>query len=115
RITSQTNPESQTVTSVYDNESSCGPNGSYTSNGDLLKTADARGISPCFCYDALHRVTDVGNSSQSSTNPCKRLRYDNTSGVLGSIPSGVTVNNTLGRLAGAETDTCAKPITQSSH
>lgn len=113
RITSQTNPESGTVTAVYDTESSCGPNGSYTSNGDLLSTTDARGVSVCYSYDGLHRVTDVNNSVQSSS-PCKRFRYDNTTGVLGAIPAGVTVSNTLGRLTEAETDNCASPITQSS-
>ena len=113
RPTSQTNPESGTVSSVYDTETSCGPNGSYTSNGDLLKITDARSVSTCYTYDPLHRVTDVNNSAQS-TSACKRFRYDNTTGVLGAIPTGVTASNTLGRMAEAETDTCASPITQSS-
>lgn len=62
-----------------------------------------------FLYDSQNRVTDVGGSTY-----CKRFRYDNTSGVLGSVPSGITLANQYGRLAEAETDTCAWPITQSS-
>ncbi|HEX3742211.1 MAG TPA: RHS repeat-associated core domain-containing protein [Terriglobales bacterium] len=113
RLTSQTTPESGTVSSVYDTESSCGPNGSFTSNGELLQTTDARGLTTCFYYDSLHRVTDVGNNAQSSTNFCKRLRYDNSTGVLGSIPTGVTVQNTMGHLVEAETDACFLPYSQS--
>ena len=76
---------------------------------------DANGDWTCYNYDALHRVTDVGHNNQSATNPCKRFRYDNTSGVLGSIPSGVSVSNVMGRLVEVETDTYAAwPITQSS-
>ena len=114
RLLTSTDPESGTSNAVYDSESSCGSNGAYSSNGDLLMATDARGISNCYYYDLLHRLTDVGNSAQSTVNPCKRLRYDNTSGVLGSIPVGVAVSNTKGRLAEAETDTCLTPITQSS-
>ena len=45
---------------------------------------------------------------------CKRFRYDNTTGVLGTVPSGISLNYSLGRLAEAETDTCASPITSST-
>jgi RHS repeat-associated protein len=62
----------------------------------------------------MHRLTDVGNSIGGSANPCKRLRYDNTNGILGTRPSGVTISNTLARLAEAVTDTCVWPITQST-
>lgn len=56
-------------------------------------------------YDALHRLTDVGNNNQSATNPCKRFRYDNQAGYPGSTrPSGLA--NTLGRLIEAATDEC---------
>lgn len=109
RLTSETNPESGTKTYVYDTDSTMCGNGPYTSNGDLLKTIDANGNCVMRYYDARHRVTDVGSSSG-----CRRFRYDNSNGVLGSKPSGVTVNYPLGRLAEAETDTCASPITQSS-
>src|SRR5205807_9998613 len=55
-------------------------------------------------YDQLHRLTDVGNNSQSVSH-CQRFRYDNSPGYPGSIkPSGLT--NTLGRLVEATTDKC---------
>jgi RHS repeat-associated protein len=109
RLTSETNPESGTKNYVYDSDSTMCGNGTYTSKGDLLKTIDAAGNCVMRYYDALHRLTDVGDVSR-----CLRFRYDNTNGVLGSKPSGVSVSNTLARLAEAETDTCASPITQSS-
>ena len=109
RLTSETNPESGTKTYVYDTDSTMCGNGPSTSNGDLLKTTDAVGNCVMRYYDALHRVTDVGDVQR-----CQRFRYDNTNGVLGTIPSGVSVSNKLGHLVEAETDTCAWPITQSS-
>jgi hypothetical protein len=67
----------------------------------------------CFVHDALHRVTD-GEAAGNDPGICFRFRYDNTLGVLGSIPTGVSISNTMGRVAEAETDTCASPITQAS-
>jgi RHS repeat-associated protein len=106
RMTSETNPESGTKTYVYDSDSTMCGNGAYSSRGDLLKTTDAAGNCVMRYYDSLHRLTDVGNNNQSATNPCKRFRYDNSSGYVGSTkPAGL--NNTLGRLIEAATDVCA--------
>ena len=111
RMTSETVPEvgasgNGTVTYSYD----VVPNGCSSAGtsypGDLTRRLDAAGNGICNYYDALHRLTDVGSPSG-----CKRFRYDNTKGVTGSIPSGVTVSNVLGRLAEAETDACSLPIT----
>jgi RHS repeat-associated protein len=113
RLTSEVNPESGTNTYVYDSATNfygC----SSSSAGDMVAKADANGNGVCYLYDALHRLTDVGNNNQSVTNPCKRFLYDNTLGVLDSIPQGVSISNTKGRLAEAETDTCAWPITEAS-
>ena len=115
RLTSETNPESGTSTYIYDvtGPSSC--NGGETYNGDLARKVNADGTNICYYYDALHRLTDVGNSNQSASNACKRFRYDNSTGVLGARPAGVSVGNTLGRVVEAETDICTTwPITQSS-
>jgi RHS repeat-associated protein len=112
RMTSETNPESGTKTYYYDSDSTMCGLGPYTSNGDLVKTTDAAGICTTFKYDAQHRMTDVGSNESGSS--CKRFRYDNTTGVLGSRPSGVSTANTMGRLAEAETDNCSWPITQAS-
>jgi RHS repeat-associated protein len=103
RLTSETNPESGTKTYFYDSDSTMCGNGAYTSHGDLVKTSDAAGNCVMGYYDTLHRLTDVGNSA---ANPCKRFRYDNSSGYLGSTkPAGLT--NTLGRLIEAATDACS--------
>jgi RHS repeat-associated protein len=102
RLTSETNPESGTTTYTYDSATGtlCAPN----SSGDLIKRVDANGNWTCYNYDALHRVTDIGNNNQSATNPARRFRYDNTPGALGSRPPGVSVSNVMGRLTEAETD-----------
>jgi len=113
RLTSETNPESGTTTYVFDTTGASSCNSGSTYYGDLVRKVDANGNNTCFYYDSLHRLTDVGTSGPNAT-PCKRYRYDNSAGVLGSIPSGVVVSNTLGRIVEAETDTCAWPITQSS-
>jgi RHS repeat-associated protein len=110
RLTSETNPESGTRTYSYDTSTGCAP----SAPGELIKVTDASGNWTCYAHDVLHRLTDVGNGNQSATNPCKRFKYDNSTGVLGSRPSGVSVSNGLGRLVEAETDTCAWPVTQSS-
>ena len=109
RMTSETNPESGTTTYVYDTTTfadTCGSIG-RTSLGDLVQRKDANGIVTCSLYDSLHRVTDVGNTSGNGTsNPCKRFRYDNSNGVTGTRPTGVTITNSLGRIVEAETDNC---------
>lgn len=109
RMTSETNPESGTFTYVYDSVGSvC--YGGISSPGDEVEKIDAAGNIQCYWHDALHRLTDIGAPGYK----CTRLRYDNTTGILGSIPSGITIANTMGRLAEAATDNCAYPITQAS-
>jgi RHS repeat-associated protein len=73
----------------------------------MIKKVDGNGNWTCYIYDALHRLTDVGNNAQSATNPCKRFRYDNSPGIGlgGTKPSGLI--NTMGRLIEAATDTCS--------
>jgi len=109
RLTSKSDPESGTATYTWDSDSSMCGLGAYTSNGDVVKTIDADGHCINWKYDALHRLTDVGSSTG-----CQRFRYDSTSGILGSLPSGLSISNPFGHLVEAETDTCAWPVTQSS-
>src|SRR5208283_4148736 len=108
RLTSETNPESGTRGYIYDSGSRCA--GSYTSYGDMIETNDAAGNCVDFYYDSLHRTIAIGSTSGG----CKHFYYDNTNGVLGSRPSGVTINNSLGHLIEAEVDNCSWPITQSA-
>ena len=112
RLTSETNPESGTTTYNYDSITAtyCS-GGSSTSAGDLVSKTDANGNKLCYSYDAMHRLTDVGNSAQSSTNVCKRFRYDKVSNGVVAEPSGSTFTNLAGRLVEGETDSCSTPIT----
>jgi len=76
--------------------------------------SNANGAATCYLHDGLHRVTDTQDSG-AGVHYCKRFRYDKTNGALGSIPPGVTVNNTVGRLTEAETDNCSvSPPTEAS-
>jgi RHS repeat-associated protein len=111
RLSLESNPELQGITYLYDSlpPGSCGP-GTIIENGALVQKTTADGSYNCYVYDSLNRLTDVGYSAP--TGHCKRFRYDNTQGVLGSIPTGVTVSNTLGRLA--ETDICTGWPSQAS-
>lgn len=108
RLISETNPESGTVTYTYDSGASpaCVPG--HSSQGDIVERRDARG-SNCYYYDSLHRVTDIGTNITGGY--CRRFRYDNSTGVTGTIPSGITISNPMGRLVEAETDNCTQPIT----
>jgi RHS repeat-associated protein len=101
RLTSETNPETGTVSYTYD--SACG---SYSASaGDLTKRVDNAGNTTCYAYDALHRVTDAGYSGPI----CRHYRYDNSPTPYngGTPPTGVTVSNTLTRLEEASTDQCS--------
>jgi RHS repeat-associated protein len=112
RLTSESNPETSntgtngTKTYVYDAVSNLCGNGQSGTNGDLVSTTDVAGNCVTYFYDGLHRLTDVGAGTPAGTSACKRFRYDNTLGVAGAIPPGITVSNTFGRMAEAETDNC---------
>jgi RHS repeat-associated protein len=105
RLTSTTTPEGGTTTYIYDSVAAnyCAV-GAYSSPGDLVAKADANGNHTCYYYDGLHRLTDVGNNHQSTTNACKRFRYDSSANGYVSPPIGATFANTSGRLVEAETD-----------
>jgi len=106
RMTSETNPESGTTTYIYSSAGltdNCYPGG-FAENGDLHQVNDANGSYTCYIYDSLHRLTDVGNSAQS-TNPCKRFRYDSAANGLNPAPSGYSTSpNATGRLIEAATN-----------
>jgi RHS repeat-associated protein len=79
RLTSETNPESGTVTYAYN------------TNNDLQTRVDARGITTTYGFDALHRVT--GKSYSDGTPPTSYV-YDVNNPFL------QTATNTTGRLVG---------------
>jgi RHS repeat-associated protein len=100
RLTSETNPEtgnSAPGTANYVYDVACGTYAA--SSGDLTKRVDNAGNAACYGYDGLHRLTDAGNGGTA----CRHLRYD----ANATPPAGVTVSNTLARLAEAYTDQCS--------
>ena len=107
RLTSETNPESNTETNaqpiIYKYDvipSGCFGAGTAQA-GDLTLRQDPAGDNNCFEYDQLHRVTSVG-----SRTGCKRFAYDNGT-ITASRPSGITITNAIGRMNEAETDNCS--------
>ncbi len=113
RLRSETNPESETTTYTYD---STGCGSSNTFPGHLTLISYANGTNQCFQYnDPLGRVTaGTGYYSTTGASYCKRFDYDKTAGVLGTVPSGVTLSYPYGRLSEAETDNCTWPVTSST-
>jgi len=76
RLTSETNPETGTVSYTYDTaDSTCGSN---TSAGDLVEKKDAMGNYTCFKYDGLHRVTQITypSGTYASVTLTKCFVYD---------------------------------------
>jgi RHS repeat-associated protein len=100
RMTSETNPETGSITYVYDSDSTCG-----TSDGDLVKKVDAAGNVTCYAYDALHRVTSITYPSgpNSSNTPSKHFIYD------GATVDSVAMANAKAHLA--EAYTCSSSCT----
>src|SRR3989441_4327896 len=108
RLTSATTPEANNVAYnyTYDTDAACG-----TSNGDLVKRADAF-PSPntnvtCYTYDSLHRLKDVTypSGSYASVTAQKHFVYD------GATVNSVVMSNAKARLAEAYTGTSASKIT----
>ena len=112
RVTSSATPEGGTITNVYDSIT-CG--GAYNFPGKLVMSTFANGNFACYDYDSLGRLLDISAGySGGGTSLCRRFRYDNSTGVLGTIPSGITISNPYGRMVEAETDNCVQPLTTSS-
>lgn len=112
RMTSETNPESGTTTYTYDTTPSACWSPGDSQPGNLTASQDAAGNLTCDYHDALHRLTTVGVATgpynwTTGRSVCKRFLYDNTTGVTGSLPNGVTTNNPYGHLVEAETDNCS--------
>jgi len=93
RMSQEINPENGTTTYTYDTAGCSG-----TSNGDLVRQADAVGNVTCYHYDNLHRVTSVTYSGPYLANtPSKTFVYD------AATVNGQTMQNVNGRLAEAYT------------
>jgi RHS repeat-associated protein len=99
RVTSKTTPEGGTWNYYYDT-AAC--KGGAASAGNLTCVKDPNGNVLNYFYDSLNRLTEV-NANGSS---CRWFYYDNSTGYLGTVPSGYTLTNELGRMVEAATDSC---------
>jgi YD repeat-containing protein len=75
RLLASTNPESGTISYVYDSNSNCSAASTYL--GELISKTDARGVRTCMQYDALHRLT--GKTYSDGLTPAVTYGYDETS------------------------------------
>ena len=102
RVTSKTTPEGGAWTYTYDTACSS----SYTNTaGRLSKTVDPNGDTLCYSYDTSGRIIEV-SATNGSTSSCRWFYYDNSTGYLGAVPTGVALANQYGRMVEAATDNC---------
>jgi RHS repeat-associated protein len=92
RLTQSTNPETGTINYQYDSNSSCAAQSTYP--GELISKTDARNITTCMQYDAMHRIT---GKTYSDGTPAVAYGYDETSKL------GVSLTNTTGRMSSQST------------
>jgi RHS repeat-associated protein len=109
RVTSITTPEGGTITNYYDSYAGtiCGEtNPSWP--GQLVATFYANGNYIAYQYDSLGRVTLRCGvlSGAGGPNLCMRYAYDNSPGVTGTLPSGISPAYPYGHMVEAETDNC---------
>jgi RHS repeat-associated protein len=102
RLTQKVTPEGGTWNYYYDVVSGC--TGSVP--GKLGKMTDPNGNSICYAYDSLGRPTKVNANGTT----CRLFYYDNSTGFSGTIPSGITVSNSYGRMAEAATSNCSTTL-----
>jgi RHS repeat-associated protein len=96
RLTSETNPESGTTQYFWDAAPSACGSGGWSTLGDLGAKKDNAGVYTCYGYDALHRLGGFGSTNSSD---CTGFAYDSAT-----PPTGVSVQNTVGRLVEAYTN-----------
>jgi RHS repeat-associated protein len=99
RVTSSTTPEGGTTQYFWDAAPPvCWNNQGWPTPGDLGARKDNAGTYICYGYDALHRL--VGALTRPS-GPCFGFIYDSATPPAG---SGITVQNTAGRMVEAYTN-----------
>ena len=67
---------------------------------------DPNGNSICYAYDSLGRVTKVNANGTT----CRLFYYDNSTGFSGTIPPGISVSNSAGRMVEAATSNCSTTL-----
>jgi RHS repeat-associated protein len=102
RTTQKVTPEGGTWNYTYDTACSS----SYTNtSGRLAKLVDPNNNTICYSYDALGRLLEV-NATNGTVSSCRWFYYDNSTGYLGALPTGVSLSNQYGRMVEAATDSC---------
>jgi RHS repeat-associated protein len=115
RVVSSNTPESGNTIYTYDTVPSSCSSEAFSQEGVLISVSYANGNFTCYQHDPFGRLTTAtDNGGPGGSAPCRRYYYDNSTGVLGAIPSGITIANPYGHMVEAETDTCAWPVTSSS-
>lgn len=116
RVAQGVTPEGNTTAYVYDVLPSwCGGHAASYSGKLIGSQKTGTGNAVCYAYDSLGRtVTITAISGSNGATECRRFYYDNSTGALGTIPSGISVANPYGRMVEAETDNCTLPITTSA-
>jgi YD repeat-containing protein len=102
RVTQVVTPEGGTHNNYYDSYGSC-PAGYIGASGQLTARKDPNGNLLCFAYDGMNRV--IGENANGTA--CRHFYYDNGPGYSGTIPTGITLNNSYRRLVEAATDACS--------
>jgi hypothetical protein len=109
RMISEQNPETGSITYIYDSsDSSCG---SYVSTGDLVEKKDAAGNVSCLQYDLLHRKTHVTYplGPNAALTAAKTFVYDTSPFTCPAAPG--IAGNVAGRLAEAYAGSSTSKIT----
>jgi YD repeat-containing protein len=99
RTLTEQNPETGSITYVYDSWDSACTGGPYSSPGDLVEKKDAMSNVTCMKYDALHRVTQTTYPSgpYASATPTRCYVYDKAT------VNSISMTNAETRLAEAYT------------
>lgn len=102
RITSVTTPEIGNTMYLFDSLSGC-----TARAGKLVSLAQPRsGI--CYEYDSYGRLSEEKSFIHwPGFTACSLFYYDNSTGYSGTIPTGITITNGLGRMVEAATDDCS--------
>lgn len=99
RVTQKITPEGGTWNYYYDVQAGCP--GSVA--GHLTIVSDPNGNGTCFYYDTLGRPI----LASANTTTCRHFYYDNSTGYSGTIPTGISISNSNGRMVEAATDSCS--------
>jgi len=93
RMTLENNPESGTVSYVYDSDATCG-----SSPGDLVKRVDNAANTTCYAYDKLHRIVAKTYATQAGYTTSERHFVYDVATV-----NGQSIQNPVGQMVEAYT------------